>query len=86
MGDLNTELFIIDGPGPGLLWTIHGAGYEDHGEVRTKVVEGRALREVAEVGGTDSTINSIERSQQETKNTRTSGCEGLEGDPTTGRR
>ena len=54
---LNTELFILDLPP----WAIHGAGYEDQGEVGTEVVEGRALGELAQVGGADSTIIFIAR-------------------------
>ena len=87
MVDLNTKLFVSDYIGPGLLWAIHGAGYEDQSQVGTKVVEVGALGEVTQVGGTDSSINLIERSGVKNKRRkRTSGCGAPVGDPTTGRR
>ena len=68
LADLDTELFIIELRGPGRLWATHGAGYEDQGEVGTKVVEGRTLGEITEVGGADSIIIDIEGRKSETKN------------------
>ena len=85
--DLNTKLFVGDHIGPELLWAIQGAGYEDQSQVGTKVVEVWALGEVTQVGGTDSSINLIERSRVNNKQRkRTSGYEAPVGDPTMGRR